>query len=66
MTPPNTPPIIPCCPHCKAELAAPGLYNWSAGPFMLLGVYCLGCKAVLKLDTLPAMMGEQSRLVEPS
>jgi hypothetical protein len=57
---------IPCCPHCDAEMPALGLFNWQAGPWMILSLYCPECKKVIHMQVLPMVAEEPSRLQIPS
>jgi hypothetical protein len=57
---------VPCCPHCGVELPSLGLYNWATGVFMILAIFCPGCKKVLNFQALPMEIGEPSRISMPS
>jgi hypothetical protein len=57
---------LPCCPHCGAELPGLGLFNWNAGSWMILAVYCSSsiCRKILNMQVLP--MVEEQRVIPPN
>jgi hypothetical protein len=58
---------IPRCPHCDAEQAAIGLFNWAAGMWMILAIYCSECHKILHLQALPVATQEiEGQIVKPS
>jgi len=57
---------LPHCPYCDAEQAGLGLFNWQAGVWMILAVYCAHCKKILNMSVLPMMAGEEPRVQIPS
>lgn len=57
---------IPCCPYCEEEMPGLGLFNWQAGVWMILSVYCPACRRVLHMQVLPMVAGEEPRVQIPS
>jgi hypothetical protein len=57
---------IPHCPHCDVELPGLGLFNWAAGVWMILCVYCSHCQKILHMQVLPMVNGEEPRVQIPS
>lgn len=65
----NTPPPLPTCPHCKAELPTLALFSWQMPSWVIMSVYCPNqeCRAVLYTQVLPLdMQPEASRIEMPS
>jgi hypothetical protein len=58
-------PVIPHCPHCNSEMPALGLFNWQAGAYIILSLFCSTCKKVLHLQVVP-VMPDESRVHLPS
>ena len=54
MADPNEVPV-PHCPHCDFELAAPALFSWQHGAWVIFCVFCPECRASIGLHILPAV-----------
>lgn len=52
---------IPTCPHCSADLATVGYYNWRAAGWIILCVYCphSTCRKTLTMQVLPDIEAAQ-------
>ena len=50
----------PHCPHCDAPMDGIGLFNWLAGPWMIMAAYCAACKKALHFATVPAQIVQTS------
>lgn len=46
---------VPCCPHCGAALPVISYFNWQAGDWVILCVYCpaQSCRKTIHLQLLP-------------
>lgn len=50
--------VPPKCPHCGEAMPSIGLFNWLAGPWMIMAAYCHACKKALHFTTVPARIIE--------